>query len=795
MNQYYTTLELHKILEMLSMEASNEKTKEMALALEPLTDLDAVRRENTKTADAFNLSVKYGTPSFVNFKDVTFSLKRAKSGSKLSLRELLDIGKLLNQIRILTDWYKQCSNIETALSEFFASLTPNKYLEERIFTSILSEEEVADSASSELASIRRKIAQSSTKIRENLDKMVRSATTQKYLQESIITMRDGRYVLPVKAEHKSSIPGLVHDTSSSGATLFIEPISIVEANNDIRVLKGREQEEIDRIITDLSKECGGSAEMLTADFQTCAELNLYFAKSNLGAKMRAACPEISDDGRIDLKNARHPLIDKDTVVPISLQLGYDYQALIITGPNTGGKTVVLKTVGLLTAMTMCGLLIPVSDGSRISVFKNILVDIGDQQSIEQSLSTFSSHMNRVIGILKAADPQSLVLLDELGSGTDPIEGAALAVSIIEKLKNSGSRILVTTHYQELKMYAIENKAIQNASCEFDVTTLQPTYRLIIGSPGKSNAFAISSRLGVPDEVIEHAKSLVSDENRRFEEVVEKLERERLELEKNNAQVKAQIREQDEKIKKLEQDLLDFQKNKDAEFEKARVQAMRIVESVRMQSENLLDELDTIRKQKDKENFSQLALQAKSKYKSAVNHMYNEANPVMESAESHYVPPRPFKRGDHVLIADMNKKGILASEPDGNGYVFVHAGVMKTKISIQKLRLIEAEKAPSQPPMKSKGAAGSGVKSKIDRRLQLELDIRGHNADEGVHEAGQFLDNAVLSGVCLVTIIHGKGTGILRKAIHQYLANHPSVKSYRLGVYGEGEDGVTIVELK
>ena len=445
MNNYFKTLELHKILDMLALEASNEKTKELALAIKPMTDLEEVRLENLKTTHALDLSVKFGTPGFANFKDVTPSLKRAKSGANISLRELLDIGQVLNQIRILTDWYKQCSSIETSISYLFSSLTPNKTLEEKIFDSILSDEEVADSASIELASIRRKIVQAGARIRENLDKMVRSTTIQKCLQEANVTMRDGRYVLPVKVEHKNSIQGLVHDTSSSGATLFIEPIAIVEANNDIRVLKGREQEEIERIIAELSSECASFSDSIIEDYKTCVELNLYFSKANLAAKMRASSPEITDDGKIDLRNARHPLIDKNEVVPINLKLGYDYQALIITGPNTGGKTVVLKTAGLLTAMTMCGLLIPVSDGSIISIFDNILVDIGDQQSIEQSLSTFSSHINKVVEIIKVANERSLILLDELGSGTDPIEGAALAVSLIEQLKSQGSKMLVTTH--------------------------------------------------------------------------------------------------------------------------------------------------------------------------------------------------------------------------------------------------------------------------------------------------------------------------------------------------------------
>ncbi|MDE6599197.1 MAG: endonuclease MutS2, partial [Oscillospiraceae bacterium] len=451
------------------------------------------------------------------------SLNRAKSGASLTLRELLNIAQMLYQVRMLSDWYISCDGEESSIGYLFVSLSPNKYLEEKIKNAIISDEEISDMASPALADIRRKIAQAGVKIRANLDKLVKSSDVQKSLQESIVTMRDGRYVLPVKAEHKGSIQGLVHATSSSGATYFIEPISVVEANNEIRVLQGQEQDEIERIIAELSADCANFAEAIASDYLTCAELNLYFAKSNLATKMRASVPEISDDGRIDLKKARHPLIDKDKVVPVNITIGYDYSALIVTGPNTGGKTVLLKNTGLLTAMTMCGLLIPAGDGSRVSVFQNILVDIGDRQSIENNLSTFSSHISSIVEILNEADSHSLVLFDELGSGTDPVEGAALAVAIIEELTDRGSRLLATTHYQELKLFAIEREGIENASCEFDMAEMRPTYRLIIGSPGKSNAFSISSKLGIPDKIIDEANKLVSTENQRFEEVIAKLE--------------------------------------------------------------------------------------------------------------------------------------------------------------------------------------------------------------------------------------------------------------------------------
>ncbi len=791
MNNYYKSLELHKILEMLSEEASNTKTKEMALALTPESDIDVVRSEMKKTSDAFDLSVKYGTPAFSNFKDIRGALHRASSGASLSLRELLDIAQMLYQVRMLSDWYKSTENEETSIGYLFVSLAPNKYLEDKIKNAVVSEDEISDMASHELANIRRKIAQAGVRIRESLDKLIRSSEVQKSLRENIVTMRDGRYVLPVKADFKGNVPGLVHATSATGSTYFIEPISVVEANNDIKVLQGEEQDEIDRIIAELSADCAAYAEALSADYVTCAEINLYFAKSNLGAKMRACIPELSDDGVIDLKKARHPLIDKKKVVPVDIKLGEDYNALIVTGPNTGGKTVILKTTGLLSAMAMCGLMIPASDGSKVSVFDNILVDIGDQQSIEQSLSTFSSHISNVVKILDAANEKSLILMDELGSGTDPVEGAALAVSIIENMVAKGSKLLVTTHYQELKLFAIETPGIENASCEFDIATLQPTYRLIIGSPGKSNAFSISSKLGISDDIINRANELVSTENQRFEEVVAQLEASRRELEKQHDEIEKLKNEQAEKVAELDKEIADLNSKKESELEKARVQAMRIVESCRMQSEQLLDELADIRKQKEKSNFAQLAINAKSKNKSALDKMYDTANPVQNKEHKEYKLPRPLKRGDHVLIFDIDKKGILASDPDSNGNVFVQAGIMKTKVNVNKLRLLEPEKVT----MQNKKVSTKNVRGKMQRTPSLELDIRGCAVDEGIHELDMFIDNAVLTGAGIITVIHGKGTGVLRQGIQNHLKNHPSVKSFRSGVFGEGEDGVTVIELK
>ncbi len=796
MEKYFKTLELHKILELLSNECSNAAAKNLAKSIIPQTDPVEVRNEVEKTSDALELSVKFGTPLFYPFINITPLAERASSGAVLGLSELIEIRKMLHQISELVKWYNHSENTKSSLDYLFECLFPNDYLMRRLDSSIINEEELADEASPELASIRKKIIRAGAKIKDTLESMIKSQDTKKYLQETRVTMRDGRYVLPVKTEHKGAVNGLVHDTSSTGATLFIEPISVVEANNDIRILKVQEQEEIHRIMTELSKQCADFKEQLVSGFNASVMLSLYFAKANLAAKMRASCPEISDDGIILLKKARHPLIAKDKVVPIDIELGQSFSTLIITGPNTGGKTVILKTVGLLTAMTMCGLLIPVADGSKISVFGKILVDIGDNQSIEESLSTFSSHMNRVVEILSTADWDSLVLLDELGSGTDPVEGAALAVSIIEKLKKQGAKIICTTHYQELKLFALDTEDVENASCEFDVNTLRPTYRLIVGSPGKSNAFEISRQLGLSDSIISDAQNLLSGENRRFEEILESLEKSRIELdalraEAKNAQLEAkQIRDE------LDAEREEFNKQKEKELEIARREANAIVKRVTKQSEQLIDELDEIRKQKEKSNFSQLAIDAKHQSKSTLNKLYNEANPVTQSNE-HYVLPRPLKKGDNVLIADMNKKGIVVAPPDESGNCFIQAGIMKTKIHVSKLRLVEKEAANKLPQKKQPTGrvTSKGVESRMTRRPQLEIDIRGYASDDGVYEVDNFLDQAVLSGAGVVTIIHGKGTGVLKNSVRMHLKRHPYVASFRKGLYGEGEDGVTIVELK
>ena len=794
MNKYYKKLELDKILELLAEQTYSDSCHDKALKISPSFDEAEIRRELQKTNDAFNLSAKFGTPRFRRIKDISFSLRRSKSGSALSFRELLDVADILRETNMLCDWFGQCESMENSLSEYFRELYPIKDLEQRISESIISEEEMSDAASPELASIRKRIVRQGMNIREQLDKLIKSRSTQKFLQEAIVTMRDGRYVVPVRSEYKNEVAGLVHDTSATGQTFFIEPMSVVEANNEIRVLKSREQAEIERITQELSARVGENADSIANNFRVAEILELYFAKANLGAKMRGAAAKIVSEPRISLHQARHPLIDQNVVVPITVELGNSYSSLMITGPNTGGKTVAIKTIGLLTLMTMCGLMIPAGDDSEIGIFGGIYVDIGDEQSIEQSLSTFSSHMVNVVRILAKADDRSLVLIDELGSGTDPVEGAALAVSILTTLREQGAKVAATTHYQEVKMYALQTDGVENASCEFDVNTLKPTYRLVVGVPGKSNAFAISQRLGMPDYVIDRAKELVSTENQRFEQVVDALEKSRQELEA--LKESAAISERNAKMteSELKQKLSDLEQQKEKELETARQRAQSIVEETRFRSNQLLNELEELKKVKDKEALRQGLSAAKGKTNSALNRMQDDANPVVQRHIDSYVLPRPLKAGDTVMLADTRKEGVLMTVPNMSGTCYVQVGMMKIKTNQKNLRLVENKK--KQQPQKSVGGSvKKQVTSNMNRRGGMELDIRGMMSDEGVLEVERFIDGAQLSGISTVVIIHGKGTGALRAAVQQSLKTNPAVKSYRQGAYGEGEAGVTVVELK
>ena len=796
MQPYEITLELDKVLARAAQFTSNETSHNMMLDTKPSADLAEVRKEITKTDDALQLAMQFGTPPFTGFKDICNMVTRAASGARLSLRDLMDVEDLLRQVQSLHAWYGHCSETATSLDYLFSLIVPLDGLLTTLERSIVSEEELADAASPTLGEIRRKLVRQRSHLRDTLDQMTRNKTMQKYLQETTVTIRDGRFVLPVKAEYRSQVAGLIHDTSSSGATLFIEPMQIVEANNDIRLLESREVEEIDRIMQKLCAEVGANAPALRRLHATCAELDYYFAKANYAASLKAVKPAISDDGVLELKKARHPLLDQSKAVPIDLALGAEHNALIVTGPNTGGKTVALKTAGLLTAMTMCGLLIPTTDGSRVSVFRHILADIGDAQSIEQSLSTFSSHTTNLVEILKIADDSTLVLLDELGGGTDPVEGAALAIAVIDYLKQLGAKLMVTTHYQELKLYAADTPDVINASCEFNTETLKPTYRLIIGSPGKSNAFAISGQLGIPKVILDHAQSLVSEENRRFEHVISRFEQARKELEAEREEAE-QLRREAERFKAEWQEKRDNAAREEKELlERASAQASRIVESTKAQSNALLDELEHLRREKDKADFSARVSAVKGSSGQQLRDMYKTANPVIGSLDENgeYVLPRPLKKGDKVLIADLNQEAVIAGDPDGSENVFVQMGIMKMKIQVSRLRLLDKSRQNPQTAKKKSPKRGQ-VSAKVERKGSMELDIRGMACDEGVMEVERFIDGAVLSNVGTVTIIHGKGTGVLRKAVQQRLSRMKCVKSYRNGLYGEGEEGVTVVTLR
>lgn len=776
------TLEWDKIAKLLAEQTACPDAAQRARELRPQTTREGVERLLQETDDAYLLMARFGSPSFHGLVGIVHTVRRAESGGVLNLAEFLRIAGVLRTMRNVTQWRQKSEGMKTTLDERFALLCPNSYLENRIQTTVLSEEEVADQASPELAAIRRKIRSASARVREQLDQMIRSAAYQKYLQDPIVTLRGGRFVVPVKAECRGDVPGLVHDTSSSGATVFIEPMSVVEANNDIRVLQAQEKDEIERILTALSGEVGTFAEELATGYEAAVDLNVIFAKASLAYNMKATRPMVNDEGRISLKGARHPLIDSHQVVPTDISLGKEFDTLVITGPNTGGKTVTLKTIGLLTVMAMCGLMLPVAEHSEVSVFSHILVDIGDEQSIEQSLSTFSAHMTHIIRILDEADERSLVLLDELGAGTDPVEGAALAVAVLEELRGKGAKIAATTHYAELKEYALKTAGVENACCEFDVATLRPTYRLLIGVPGRSNAFAISLRLGLRETLVERARELVSRENARFEEVVQNLESTRQALETEREQVEQLKREAVELRRKAEEEQQKIRAHAATEMEVARRQATHLVSRTRAQIDAMMEEMEAIRKG------GKLTAEHKAKLRGGLRRLENAADPVHEKESEGYVLPRPLKVGDSVLIFDLDRKATVLELSTNSDEVTVQAGIIKTRVPLSNLRLLD--EPPVKTPQRRVTKTLSGKRGGMG-----ELDVRGETVIDALLDVDRFIDGASLSGIQMLTIIHGKGTGALRAAIHDHLKRHPAVRSYRLGVYGEGESGVTIVELK
>ena len=790
MNKNHKTLELDLILEKLAAECSCDDAKDLARGLKPAGDMAEVEMLLQQTEDAFSLLARFGGPSFSGLKNVNNSLHRAAAGGSLNPKELLDIAYCLRALRTLDEWRNHSSGVKTSLDFFFEGITSNKYLETKILSCIVSEEEIADKASDTLFDIRKKIRSKENSIREKLDSLIHSSHYQQFLQEAIITQRNGRFVVPVKAECRGNVPGLVHDTSSTGATVFIEPASVVDANNDIKVLQGKERDEIMRILYELSAESGDFAESIKHSYESAIRLNLIFAKAHLAYKMKATKPILNNEGIICLKKARHPLIDPKKVVATDIALGDEYDTLVITGPNTGGKTVSLKTLGLLTLMTMCGLLIPVADRSRISVFNNILVDIGDEQSIAQSLSTFSSHMVNIIDIMKKADDKSLILIDELGAGTDPVEGAALAVSIIEALREKGAIIAATTHYAELKAYALDTPGVTNGCCEFDIETLCPTYKLLIGVPGRSNAFAILKHLGMTQDVIDNAKAIVGSDNRDFEAVLEKLEASRHALEEER-KIAEEMTERARKIEGKAQSEMDkIETLKARELDKAKREAQKLIDAAERKSSQFLLELDKLKKEQTSSNATEIARKTRRAVKAQMGEMDDLINPneLADNWDYDYKLPRNPVPGDRIVIKGIGEGEVLEFK---NNNVFVKSGLLKTRVKLSDIMILDK---PKKKPVKTQHNVYR-TSSRADADVKTEIDMRGETVDEALSELGLFIDRCVLNNIEEIRIIHGKGTGALRSAVTDYLKTHPNVSEYRLGRYGEGENGVTIAKLK
>ena len=781
------TLELPAVLELLASEAVSEPAKEKARALRPSADIYEVRSRQGETSAAVTMMVTKGSPGFSGVKDVCSSLARADMGGMLNTRELLDIAGVLSAARGAIAYAASESSGKSSIDFLFSSLQANRYLEERITGSIAAEDEIADAASSELADIRRKMRAASARVRDALQKIISSPSYAKALQEPIITTRSDRYVVPVKAEHKGAVPGLVHDISASGATVFIEPMAAVKANNELRELRAKEKQEIDRILMELSAECAAYREDIICDFNVLVTLDLIFAKARLSYKLNCTEPELTER-ELRLKKARHPLLDLKTAVPIDAELGGEFDTLVITGPNTGGKTVTLKTLGLLCLMAQCGLHIPAADGSRVPVLESILADIGDEQSIEQSLSTFSAHMTNIVNILAETGGRALLLFDELGAGTDPTEGAALAVAIIEYGRKLGALIAATTHYAELKVYATSTPGVQNASCEFDVETLRPTYRLLIGIPGKSNAFAISRRLGLPEVIIADAAGRVGTESASFEATIEKLEQQRQSLERQEEEVRKKLREAEENARKSDQLRRELTVRLEKADEKARREAERMISDARREAEAAMEEVDRIRRMQAKETDHQRVNEARSELRRRLNEAVDRASAAAAPPEERRESARPVVVGDTVEIRSMGVRAqVLEIAPDRT--LTLQAGILRVNAREDEVLLVEG---PAQETKKVAQRAAAQLRA---QSVSPELDIRGMMTDEAVPVVERFIDSASMAKLAAVTIIHGKGTGALRQAVHQCLKRHKLVKNFRLGRYGEGETGVTIVELK
>ena len=778
-------LELDRVLEQLAERAGSELGKLACRNLRPTSDLEEVQALLDQTSAACDLSTKKGYPHFYDAQDVSFSLERADMGGALNPKELLRIAGTLRCARTVKGYTAE-DEAATVLDGMFMSLTPNKYLEDKILGAILSEEEIADNASPALADIRRHKKVQSAKIRDSLQKIISSPAYAKSLREPIITIRDGRYVVPVKSECKNDVPGLVHDISGSGGTLFVEPMSAVNANNALRELELKEKKEIERILAEMSAEAAAHRDDINTNVKILVDLDVIFAKAKLAYHMRAWAPMMNDQGVVDLRKARHPLLDPKTAVPITVRLGTDFDSMIITGPNTGGKTVTLKTIGLLTLMAECGLHVPAGDGSKLSTFDAILADIGDEQSIAQSLSTFSSHMRTIVDVVEECDDRTLVLFDELGAGTDPAEGAALAIAIIEFCRTMGSRVVATTHYAEMKLYAMQTKGVINASCEFDVETLRPTYKLLIGIPGKSNAFAISRKLGLPEHILKEADDLVGKSDKDFEDVLSQLEQQRQQMEVARQEAE-RLRQETAKIKQQSEEFHEqIRREREKAMAAARKEAQQIIEDARITANKVSEELKVLKKQLQESADTANLNQKQTELRRSLNEAESKLK-VNAPAERRPEPKRDILVGDTVELLKLGTKAsVIGINKDGT--YEIQAGIMKLKAKKSEIYLLENE----NPYVQKGRPKHSGREMKV-AAMNPEVDLRGMDSVEAICVMDRYLDEAMRSNLKQVRIIHGKGTGVLRKAVHESLKRNKYVKKYRLGVYGEGEDGVTIAE--
>ena len=792
---YLKSLELDKIIARAAGMAVCSETKKKLLALQPLTDPDEVRFALSQTDAISSLLLKNGSPRFGGVEGVDKIVRRAVKGGVLSMGELLMVAGTLRNFQNLVAWYGLSDHDMMPTDDLFYALAPQPGLEKQITDAILSPEEMADSASNTLFDLRRKIRATENSIRDKLDMIVRNQTTSRYLQEAVVSLRNGRYVVPVKAEHRGDIGGVIHDVSSTGATIFVEPTAVVEANARIMQLRSQEQAEIERILVSFTGQVAGLEPMFTYSYEAMLDIDVLLAKARLALEQKAWLPQVADDMSFSLKKARHPLIDPAKVVPVDVALGKDYDTMVITGPNTGGKTVTLKTAGLLCAMAQCGFLIPAHESSTVCVFQEYLVDIGDEQSIEQSLSTFSGHMKKITGILEKAWKGTLVLLDELGAGTDPAEGAALAVSIIEELRRQGARVMATTHYAEMKVFALETPGVVNASCEFDVESLRPTYKLSVGVPGKSNAFLISEKLGIPSRIIEAAKSHMDNDDKRLDSVLSQLDDLKLQLKEGQDEIdrlKYEAAHQLESAQKKREELIRQGEN---ELQAAREKAKQVAQQVQAEAYALTDELRKLQKD-EKTSAAQRAIRAREIAKKDTEKLLNQSD-VVHPIKKEYVPLKEVRVGQEVVIAELDQPATVVNLPDRNGMVEVRAGIIKTKVPLKGLRAPDKmKKAPAAPKRSAaKREGGHTTLDRVQRTASMEADLRGLTVEEALMETDQYIDHAVLSGQSEIWLIHGKGTGALRSAIQQHLKGHKNVKSFRLGRYGEGEAGVTVVELK